>query len=93
MLDYLGFPHQQEDVTKFISAVDKAEPDGAADGKISPEEFLQVVGKFGGCCKLFETRGWPRSELPSTCSEVESRSRHAGLISTREVTTFAPEIT
>ena len=63
MLDYLGFPHQQEDVTKFISAVDKAEPDGAADGKISPEEFLQVVGKFGGCCKLFETRGWPRSEL------------------------------
>lgn len=40
MLDYLGFPHQQEDVDKFVSAVDRLEP----DGKISPEEFLKTVG-------------------------------------------------
>ena len=52
MLDYLGFPHQQEDVSKFVEAVDKLE----TDGKISPEEFLKVVGNFGGCCKLFEMR-------------------------------------
>ena len=43
MLDYLGFPHQQEDVTRFVSAVDKLE----TDGKISPEEFLMVVGSLG----------------------------------------------
>ena len=43
MLDYLGFPHQQEDVKRFVSAVDKLE----TDGKISPEEFLKVVGSLG----------------------------------------------
>lgn len=64
MLDYLGFPHQQEDVTRFVSAVDKLE----TDGKISPEEFLKVVGDLGGCCKLFDMR---RQQIKARGTELE----------------------
>lgn len=73
MLDYLGFPHQQEDVQRFVAAVDKLE----TDGKISPDEFLKVVGSFGGCCKLFEMRqlsfdatDFTASPLPETMSRA-----------------------
>lgn len=64
MLDYLGFPHQQEDVDKFVSAVDRLEP----DGKISPEEFLKTVGNLGGCCKLFAMR---RQQIEARGTELE----------------------
>ncbi|CAK9073032.1 Calcium-dependent protein kinase 15 [Durusdinium trenchii] len=64
MLDYLGFPHQQEDVQRFVAAVDKLE----TDGKISPDEFLKVVGSFGGCCKLFEMR---RKQIEARGTELE----------------------
>ncbi|CAJ1343449.1 unnamed protein product [Effrenium voratum] len=52
MLDYLGFPHMPEDVTSFMSTIDRE----VTDGQISLEEFLQCVGRFGGTCKLFEMR-------------------------------------
>eukprot|EP00440_Ansanella_granifera_P040304 gb/GFBE01043716.1/.p1 GENE.gb/GFBE01043716.1/~~gb/GFBE01043716.1/.p1 ORF type:complete len:655 (+),score=153.06 gb/GFBE01043716.1/:1-1965(+) len=51
MLEYLGFPNTDEDVTKLLNAVDI---DG--DKQVSLFEFQQYVGRMGGSLRLFEIR-------------------------------------
>lgn len=51
MLDYLGFPKENEDVEKILKAVDT---DG--DRRMSLNEFQLYVGRMGGSLRLFEVR-------------------------------------
>merc|ERR1719221_1296504 len=61
MLDYLGFPASNADVSKVMAAVDK---DG--DRKMTMNEFQSYVGKMGGSFKLFEVR---RMQMAAAGSE------------------------
>ncbi|CAE7508788.1 KEA2 [Symbiodinium pilosum] len=51
MLQYLGFPKEDEDVEKLLAAVDT---DG--DRQMSLVEFRQYVARMGGSLRLFEIR-------------------------------------
>jgi len=51
MLDYLGFPASQSDISQVLSAVDNS-----TDPTMSLEEFQCYVGKMGGSFSLFEMR-------------------------------------
>jgi len=63
MLDYLGFPHGETEVGKFIGTVDR-DP----DGKITHHEFLHCVGRFGGCTKFLELR---RQQIAARGADLE----------------------
>ncbi|CAJ1442255.1 unnamed protein product [Effrenium voratum] len=58
MLEYLGFPKEDADVEKILTAVDT---DG--DRKMSLEEFRHYVGRMGGSLRLFEVR---RKQMETT---------------------------
>ncbi|CAK8987373.1 Calcium-dependent protein kinase 3 (Calcium-dependent protein kinase isoform CDPK6) (AtCDPK6), partial [Durusdinium trenchii] len=63
MLDYLGFPKEDEDVEKIMSAVDT---DG--DRRMGIEEFRLYVGRMGGSLRLFEVRR----------KQMEAKHGHSG---------------
>eukprot|EP00927_Polykrikos_kofoidii_P079189 TRINITY_DN7597_c0_g1_i1.p1 TRINITY_DN7597_c0_g1~~TRINITY_DN7597_c0_g1_i1.p1 ORF type:complete len:662 (+),score=122.99 TRINITY_DN7597_c0_g1_i1:94-2079(+) len=63
MLDYLGFPSEDKDVTRVMSAID-----GDANGLMSLTEFQLYVGRVGGSFKLFEVRRQQMEKKHGTAS-------------------------
>lgn len=71
MLDYLGFPAGQDDVSKVLSAVD-----ADSDGNMSLPEFQNYVGRMGGSFSLFEVR---RQRMAAKHGSGSAVSDHAML--------------
>eukprot|EP00439_Symbiodinium_sp_Y106_P058607 s1139_g8.t1 len=73
MLDYLGFPHGETEVGKFIGTVDR-DPDGKTARQqvfasvITHHEFLHCVGRLGGCTKFLELR---RQQIAARGADLE----------------------
>jgi hypothetical protein len=65
MLDYLGFPCTEKDVTDLISILDTDH-----DNTVSYDEFIVYVGSIGGSEKLFELR---RAQMQDRCKGADKR--------------------